>query len=165
MKNIIFVFFLLFLFFELLVVFPRTIEKSNNETTNKSNNETAEQKNAPTSPESEAITQDQAIQKMQGVHLVESKEGHQDWELFSDAAESQKGKVAWKLYNVKVLFFNEGRVEFTVIGDEGHIDAQSKDLHIQGNVKTHSENGYHLKTDYVEYSSKVVKSDLLVKWR
>jgi len=95
-----------------------------------------------------------ASQKISGLHLVESKDGQQDWELFADFAEGAQGQSGWNLQNVKVLFFNNGSAEFTVTGQSGAVDSQTKDLHIKGHVVTQSKNGYMLQTEYVEYLSK-----------
>jgi LPS export ABC transporter protein LptC len=137
LKNILFVILLVFLFIEVLIIFPSKLEHKDAE--------------APA-----AVTQidsTQPEQKMKGVHLVESQEGRRDWELFSAAAEGQ-GKGAWDLKNVRVIFYNKEKVSFTVTGDLGSNDGISKDLTIKGNVVTKSENGYTFKTSSIFYNSK-----------
>jgi LPS export ABC transporter protein LptC len=138
LKNILFVILLVFLFVEVLIIFPSRLERK--------------EEAAPVAPAKVDSTQPE--QKMKGVHLVETQQGNRDWELFSAAAEGYQGKGAWELKNVKVLFYNKEKVSFTVTGDRGSIDGKSKDLKIKGNVVTKSENGYTFKTSSIFYSSK-----------
>lgn len=139
-KNLLFVALLVFLFVEVLIIFPRSLEKKAAEETTAATQEATD----PAQPE----------QKMAGIHLVEAQQGRRDWELFSQAAEGRQGTAAWELKNVRVLFYNKEKVGFTVTGDTGTIDGKSKDLKIKGNVVTSSENGYVFKTPSIAYSSK-----------
>ncbi len=90
---------------------------------------------------------------MEGVHYVESRSGNRDWELFAETAEGSEGSGEWDLKNVKVFFYSSDKIEFTVTGAVGKIDAKSKDMRISGNVLTMSQNGYRLQTEAVEYQS------------
>lgn len=45
-----------------------------------------------------------AQQKMEGVHLVESRKGSRDWELFAEVAEGYEGKGAWELKKCQSSF-------------------------------------------------------------
>lgn len=92
-----------------------------------------------------------AEQVMQGVHLVESSSGNRDWELFAKAAEGYQGKGVWELKNVKLLFYNQNKVDFTVTGDEGQIDTKTKDMQVRGKVLMSSVNGYEFRSEKVEY--------------
>lgn len=123
-------------------------------------------------PESTAHSMEQdltkvtgAEQKMEGVHLVESRLGNRDWELFAEAAEGYQGKGTWELKNVRVLFYNEDKVQFTVTGARGAIDTKTKDMNIAGNVQTLSSNGYRFQAPSVNYQSsvRVLKSPEQVK--
>lgn len=140
MKNYLTISFLfLFLggiFFQILVGFPTDLDQSQ--------------------PVSEAGLgfEDEITQKMQGVHLVESLEGSRDWELFAEAAEGSEGSGAWSLKSVKVFFYNEEKVDFTVTGESGRIDSKTRDLTIEGKVVTQSANGYRFQTPSVSYNSK-----------
>ncbi len=138
LKNILFVILLIFLFVEVLIIFPNRLEHK--------------EKELPTATTQVDSTQPE--QKMKGVHLVEARQGHQDWELFSAAAEGYQGKGAWELKKVRVLFYNKEKISFTVTGDLGSIDGKSKDLRIKGNVITKSENGYIFKTSSIFYNAK-----------
>jgi LPS export ABC transporter protein LptC/lipopolysaccharide transport protein LptA len=139
-KNALFVALLIFLFVEVLIIFPRNLEHKQ------------EQEQTPVA--SNPADSSQPEQKMGGIHLVEAQQGRRDWELFSLAAEGRQGTAAWELKKVRVLFYNKEKVGFTVTGDTGTIDGKSRDLKIKGNVVTTSENGYTFKTPSISYSSK-----------
>lgn len=130
---------LIFVFFEVLIVFPQKIEKSRMTEINKL-----------THPDEQ-----QAEQRMSGVHLVESKSGMKDWELFSASAETFKNKPEWILTVVKVIYFNQNQQEFTVTGDRGFVDTQTKNMVIVGNVKIQSVNGYEFSSKEVFYKSQL----------
>lgn len=139
LKNIIYISLLVFLFIEVLVIFPNKLDH----------------KVEVPSKELLAENSSQPEQKMRGLHLVETQQGRRDWELFSEVAEGYLGKGAWELKNVRVLFYNNEKLSFTVTGDLGSIDGKTKDLKIKGNVVTRSENGYTFKTQSIFYISKL----------
>jgi len=92
-------------------------------------------------------------QAMRGVHLVETREGAREWELWADEALAFKDKDLWELRQVKVVLFADNGVEFTVTGKTGEIDSASKNLRVSGEVITRSSNGYVFKTETVSYQS------------
>jgi LPS export ABC transporter protein LptC len=145
-----FVLLVVVLFFEILVGFPVHLESEPVE------NKIAQQN---------LVGATGAEQKMEGVHLVESRSGTRDWELFAEAAEGYQGTGTWELKNVKVLFYNLENVEFTVTGARGSIDTKSKDMNISGNVQTLSSNGYRFQTPKVNYqaSVRILKSPEKIK--
>lgn len=157
-KNLIFISLLVLLFVEILIVFPSRLEHEDEaevrarvEAQLKLNQEKEERiKRGEKIEEPSSL----AEQKMQGVHLVESQQGNRDWELFAVSAEGSQGLGNVKLKQVKVLFYNKEKVEFTVTGDTGTMDAKTKDLSVIGNVVTRSENGYVFQTPSIYYSSK-----------
>lgn len=139
-KNLFFVAILGVIFFEILIVFPNKLE-------------TQEESSMPTEATESSGTR-YTDQKMQGVHLVESTRGFRDWELFANAAEGYQSQGSWLLRDVKVRFYGSNNMTFTVTGREGTIDADSKDMIIQGNVKTTSSNGYVFETELVNYKAR-----------
>lgn len=92
-------------------------------------------------------------QTMGNIHLVESREGSRDWELFSEQAEGSEGQGTWKLTQVKVQFYSKGRLEFIVTGSTGTIDYKTKDMKIFGDVNIRASNGYVFKSDEVSFES------------
>ncbi len=150
-KNLIFVVLLGFLFVEVLIVFPSKLEIEDDKSLRSRVAKQEEKiKNKKLFDDDASKLSDQ---RMGGVHLVESQQGLRDWELFAKSAEGSQASGTWKLHQVRVLFYNKDKVEFTVVGDHGSIDAKSKDLSILGNVSTQSENGYIFQTSSIFYSS------------
>lgn len=156
-KNLIFIGLLAILFVEVLIIFPSKLEHEDEAEVRArveaQKEEQRVEKERLASGGQPRESDNLAEQKMEGVHLVESQQGTRDWELFAKAAEGSHNAGNWKLSDVKVYFYNNEKVEFTVTGDTGSIDAKSKDLSIVGNVVTKSENGYSFKTPSVFYSS------------
>ncbi|MEQ1722841.1 MAG: LPS export ABC transporter periplasmic protein LptC, partial [Pseudobdellovibrio sp.] len=107
------------------------------------------EKNAQNEPQKKNAVE----QKMQGVHLVENNDREKGWELFANEAVGTND-FQWVVKNVRVQFFNENKATYTVTGDIGEIDGESKDMMIRGNVKTSSTNGYSFKTDTLRYLAK-----------
>lgn len=162
-KNLIFGTLLVLLFVEVLIVFPSKLEIEDEVAlrtrVEKYEKEVKEKEERMKRGEKFEEPSSLAQQKMQGVHLVESQQGTRDWELFAASAEGSQTEGTWKLKQVKVLFYNKEKVEFTVTGDSGTIDSKSKDLSVIGNVVTRSENGYVFQTPSIFYSSKIRQID------
>lgn len=135
-RNTIFLLLLVFLFFEILIVFPGRLDK----------NDDLEEKQKKLLDLSQ-----NPEQKMQGLHLVESQHGHRDWELSAEAAKGSQEKEIWEIQKVKVSFYNKEKVEYTVTGDQGLIDGKTRNMTIEGHVVTQSANGYVFKTEQVYY--------------
>lgn len=93
-------------------------------------------------------------QTMRDVHLVEAKGEGKEWELWADRALRPKENEQWTIEKVKVNFFADNGVMYTVTGLRGLVVPEKKDIRIDGDVVTHSSNGYIFKTQSVEYNSK-----------
>ncbi len=153
LKNIIFIALLVFLFVEVLIIFPSHLEKKEEA---EARQEEAirglpEHAEGPLLPPTKEVVK--AQQRIQGMQVAESKLSKKDWELFSSTAEGSQGKGTWNLKNLRVLFYNNEKVEYTVTGDEGAIDANTKNLKIRGHVVTKSANGYIFETPSIFYNS------------
>lgn len=174
-KNIFYVVLLLFLFVEVLIIFPDRLEKSaakereqaraqrlaRGEPEEDPADPSAAGQDATDSkekkPDEKKSTSGVAEQRMKGMQVVESQGAKRDWELFSVAAESgQNGQgknAGWNLHQVRALFYNNEKVDFTVTGDEGSVDPNTKDLKIRGHVVTKSANGYTFETPSILYNA------------
>jgi LPS export ABC transporter protein LptC/lipopolysaccharide transport protein LptA len=144
--GILFAIFMVILFLEIFLGFPIRLE-SEPEPAPMNANKIFGPEEAPVK------NQKQTEQKMQGVHLVESRSGERDWELFADAAENTQGKGSWKLEKVRVQFYNKEKPDFTVVGEKGRLDSANKNMQIEGNVVVTSPNGYVFQSELVNYSS------------
>lgn len=140
-KKTFFLLLLLSIIFEIIFIFPKHLETSNNIVD--SNNLSQEK--------------ERAEQKMDGVHLVEAQKGSRDWELFAEKARGYQGQGDWFLNKVKVQFYNNNKIEYVVTGLEGEIDGKSRNMKIKGKVVTKSNNGYIFYTDELFYHSSLRK--------
>jgi LPS export ABC transporter protein LptC/lipopolysaccharide transport protein LptA len=104
-------------------------------------------------------------QTMQGVHLVETGSGRKEWELDSQTAQGFRDKGTWKLKGVKVKFFSLSGSTYTVTGENGTVQTETKDMHIEGNVVTNTTEGYAFKTKSLTYSAgeKTLTTDEFVR--
>lgn len=138
-RTWIFGFLLVLLFCEIWLGFPIKLENKDVETP------------VPTAAPAESAKQQM---KGRGVHLVESRSGDRDWELFADSAEGNESQAKWKLGQVKVQFYSKAQVQFTVTGDEAEMDTKTRDMKIEGHVKTVSENGYRFESPLLLYMAR-----------
>ena len=136
-KTMIFVSIIVFLFIEILIIFPQHLEKFESDASS------VKSKSDP----------NEALQKASGIHLVESQKGSHDWELFAKDAEGTQGNISWLLKTVKVQFYNKEEIDFVVTGQSGKIDMKSKGMKVTGDVKITSTNGYVFQTDEVVYDA------------
>lgn len=148
-KNLFFIILLAALLIEILIIFPNQVENEDKDVLKAAAEQKVKQDQETSAPAKSSMPS----QKMEGVHLVESQKGNRDWELFSEQAEGTQSGSNWDLSKVKVYFYNNENIEFTVVGDSGNIDNATKNMTIRGNVITKSNNGYTFKTESISYSS------------
>lgn len=141
---------LLFLFIQILIFAPKDLDSLLGD----------EKKPEVTKP-----AENSAEQKMGGVHLVESRSGSRDWELFARGAEGYEGKNVWALEQMKVIFYSENGVTFTVTGDKGNIEVATKNMDISGNVVMNSSNGYHFRSESMIYdaTTRIIRAPTAIK--
>ncbi len=100
-----------------------------------------------------AVNDQLAEQKMEGVQLVELKQGEKGWELWADRAYTVKETGKLILEVVKVKIFGSNGATYYVTGARGEVEVNRKDILITGNVVTKTSNGYTMKTDKTFYNS------------
>jgi len=86
---------------------------------------------------------------------IETKDGQKEWELEADSAQYFKGDNLTVFENVKVIFYSKNGVNYTLIGREGKLRNDSKDMDIVGDVVITSTDNYQLKTDSLQYTEGV----------
>lgn len=145
--SVLFLLLIIFIFIEIIVISPTLLEKSNDEESFHTDN------HATTDSSKGNLVKNEVEQKMRGVHLVESRDNENGWELYANEAAGTSDSK-WIVKKVKIQFFNDNKTNYVVTGDIGEIDGSSKDMVIHGHVTTTSSNGYLFKTDTLRYSSK-----------
>jgi LPS export ABC transporter protein LptC len=94
-----------------------------------------------------------AEHSMSGVQIVESIGNKRDWELQAKAAAGYQNKLIWDFEEIKVIFYSEKGTTFTVTGQKGFVDSQTKNMRIEGHVRTVSSNGYEFTSEKVQYNA------------
>lgn len=90
---------------------------------------------------------------MQGVSSIGSKGDAKEWELEAVRAVRMNENEDWVIENVKVKFFGESGVVYTVTGRRGDVDVKKNNVRISGDVVTRSTNNYTFKTESLDYDS------------
>lgn len=145
--SVFFILLILFIFIEIIIISPTVLEKNNDEDSTPVETHGSAEAAKSTSGKSGVE------QKMRGVHLVESRDNENGWELYANEAVGTSDSK-WIVQKVKIQFFSESKTNYVVTGDVGEIDGSSKDMVIRGHVTTISSNGYLFKTDSLRYVSK-----------
>lgn len=149
LKNLIYLALLIFLFVEVLIIFPSSIEHEADAPQLEDQKVDSKNKNKKEKPKRSSI----AEQTMEGVHLIEAQGGQRDWELFAKVAEGSQQTGAWTLQEVEVKFYSQNKIEFVVTGLRGSIDGKSRDINVEGDVIVRSTNGYEYKTPAITYKA------------
>lgn len=108
---------------------------------------------SPTAAVNEPAPGPSINQSMKGMHMIETREGGKEWELWSERANSLRDKDLSELIAVRAIFFSNSGLTFTVTGQKGTVQVKTKNMRIEGDVVTRSSNGYVFKTSNLEYNS------------
>ncbi len=141
---------------QLLIIMPLTVEDTSDleispvaeESIRKEQN-----KDEPVRPE-DAIAEMGGDQRMSQIHMLETREGEREWELWSDHAKSIPEDQLVVLDGVNSLFHGQKGITYRVTGQKGVIEVPKKNLAVSGQVETKTSNGYSFYTDDMQYSSK-----------
>ncbi len=87
--------------------------------------------------------------------MVEAKQDGKEIELWSARAMRPKDKEEWTLDDVRVKFYAQNGVSYTVTGKTGGVTTANYAMWIKGNVITKSSNGYTFKSESVFYDPKI----------
>lgn len=137
-RKWIFVLLLIAILYELLVFIPKKIHQS---------------KTDEIKAVADDLNHEKSLIRGAGIHMLESIKGTRDWELFAESTQGTKGQGNWDLEKMKVQYYNKEKIDYTVTGNTGKFDSQTKDMEIKGDVITRSANGYEFQTSEVSYSA------------
>ncbi len=141
--SLLFALLVVFIFLEILFISPKILEKPADDLTQYQKLQALAQ----------SQKKDAVEQKALGIHLVENDQNKKSYELFASEA-TGTSDAQWVLKKVKVQFYSENELSFSVMGDVGEIDGTTKDMIVRGEVLTTSTNGYNFKTDSLRYVAK-----------
>lgn len=136
---------------QLLIILPMTIDDTSSPVSTSTSEPEGQEEAAPTgSAPAAGLAGDQ---RMSEIHMLETREGRKDWELWSDQARSLPEEQLVVLNGVKSVFHGAESVTYQVTGEKGVIEVPSKNLAVSGHVRTRASNGYTFYTDDMQYSS------------
>jgi len=80
-------------------------------------------------------------------------QGVKEWELKASTANYFKDKNVAEFEDVDVIFYSEEERTFTVRGDIGILNTETKDIELSGNVIGTSSDGYQFQTEFLAYEA------------
>lgn len=104
-------------------------------------------------PEIPEGTQD-ADMHLNKIHYTSTnKEGVKEWELKALAANYFKDKNLAEFEGVDIIFYSEKGRTFSLRGDHGLLNTETKDMQLSGKVIGTSSDGYQFKTEFLTYEA------------
>jgi LPS export ABC transporter protein LptC len=107
----------------------------------------------PVSFDSIETTDDGGV-KINEISYSGTKNNRVAWELTAGSATHYREKQLTTLSNVKVVFFGENNVNYTLLGKEGSYDQSAGLVTASGGVTVTSTDGVTLKTEGLKYNEK-----------
>lgn len=98
-------------------------------------------------------TQTKADYRIKEVHLQEEDRGRARWQLDADYGEvfEDQGKTVMKKVTIRI---NEPTRAWTVVGDEGQLVRDTRDVELRGNVVVVSSDGLRMETNSLNWMAK-----------
>jgi LPS export ABC transporter protein LptC len=109
--------------------------------------------NIPKEPEKALlkIMSDRVDLQVRNVRFTDVGDSGMKWEIVADTARYQKTDNLVFLEKLTIkLVTKDGRV-FTMTGDQGKLNTESRDMEIKGNVNIVSDHGDRFRTDHLRY--------------
>jgi LPS export ABC transporter protein LptC len=100
----------------------------------------------------------------EGFRMVSTRAGETEWEFESQTAQIYEKKHAARARDIKVIYWQKGRVVSTLTACHGFLRTDSKDIRAEENVVMVSEEGTTLRTERLDWDQKagLIKTDLPV---
>jgi len=88
------------------------------------------------------------------IHYTSTNDqGVKEWELKASTANYFKNNSVAEFEDVHVIFYSEKERIFTVRGDTGILNTETKDIELSGNVIGTSSDGYQFQTEFLSYEA------------
>ena len=112
-------------------------------------------------------TQSKADYRIKEVHLQEEDRGSARWQLDADSGEvfEDQGKTVMKKVTIRI---NEPTRAWTVVGDEGNLTRETRDVELRGHVVVESSDGLRMETHSLNWTAKEQRAwsnDPVTIWR
>ena len=106
---------------------------------------------APSAEKKGPVPDSQADLKLDRVHYTETHEGVKEWELEATSAQYFKDESAVLFDKVKATFFAKEGQTYTLVGDKGKFNPQTKEIEIFDGTRLQSSGGYKMRTRSLKY--------------
>jgi LPS export ABC transporter protein LptC len=119
--------------------------------------------NIPKEPEKALlkVMSDRVDLQVRNVRFTDVGDSGMKWEIVADTARYQKTDNLVFLEKLTIkLVTKDGRI-FTMTGDQGKLNTESRDMEIDGNVNIVSDHGDRFRTDHLRYlnAAKLIETD------
>jgi len=85
------------------------------------------------------------------VKYTETRDGIKEWELEAASVRYFKEENTVWLEKVKATFFGKNEEVYTLVGEQGKFNTQTKAIEVYGGVKLDSNEGYRMRTQSLKY--------------
>ena len=97
--------------------------------------------------------QETADLKLDRIHYMETREGMKEWELDAASASYFKEDGTILLQKVRATFFGKNEENYSLVGEKGKFNTQTKMIEVYEGVKINSSDGYQMRTHSLAYSA------------
>jgi len=102
-------------------------------------------------PTARKAAEETADLKLDRIHYLETREGMKEWELNADSASYFKEEGTILLQNVRATFFGKDEEIYSLVGEKGKFNTQTKMIEVYDGVGIDSSHGYHVRTNRLTY--------------
>jgi LPS export ABC transporter protein LptC len=91
--------------------------------------------------------------KLDRVHYTETREGTKEWELEAASAVFYRQENSMILKKVRATFYGKNEEIYTLVGEKGRYNTETKVIEVYDGVEINSNLGYRLRTQSLRYES------------
>jgi LPS export ABC transporter protein LptC len=108
---------------------------------------------APSTEKNTPAPTTQADLKLDRVHYTETRDGVKEWELEAISAQYFKEESTILLDQVKATFFGKEGQAYTLVGEKGRYNPQTKAMELFDGIQLKSSDGYQMRTRSLKYEA------------
>ncbi len=108
---------------------------------------------APSTEKNTPAPTTQADLKLDRVHYTETRDGVKEWELEAISAQYFKEESTILFDKVKATFFGKEGQAYTLVGEKGKFNPQTKAMELFDGIQLESSDGYQMRTRSLKYEA------------
>ena len=108
---------------------------------------------APSTEKNTPAPTTRADLKLDRVHYTETRDGVKEWELEAISAQYFKEESTILFDRVKATFFGKEGQTYTLVGEKGKFNPQTKAIELFGGIEMQSSDGYQMHTRSLKYEA------------